>query len=71
MPTNRKEHAMAIRNIEQLEAAIYARLAELHESNDETDEAERLEYLLVEIKDAVHRGDIHKLAAIGRKYGTR
>lgn len=62
---------MAIRNIEQLESAIYARLAELHESKDETDEAERLEYLLVEIKDAVHNGDIHKLAEIGRKYGTR
>lgn len=62
---------MAIRNIEQLEAAIYDRLAELHESKDETDEAERLEYLLVEIKDALYHRDIHKLAEIGRKYGIR
>ena len=57
-----------VRNIEQLEAAIYDRLAELRKSKD-TGEVERLEHILVEIKDALYHKDIHRLAQIGRKYG--
>lgn len=57
------------RNIEQLEAAINDRLAELRKSKDKSGEEERLNHILVEIKDALYHKDIHRLAQIGRKYG--